>query len=133
MAFGKSREPGSGSLSQSDAWSPPSYQNERKGFQSYADRMPAEFEYYEAPLNTVTRSKRKSFKHWFFFVFSLMLGIAWLPPIFYLLYLNISYSVIGAAAWCPGHSCGIISYFTGSNVSRPELSAKYDKANHNLL
>jgi hypothetical protein len=95
--------------------------------------MPAESEYYEEPLNTVTRSKRKSFKHWFFFVFSLILGIAWLAPIFYLLYLNLSYSVIGAAAWCPGHSCGIISYFTGSNVSRAELSAKYDKDNHNLL
>jgi hypothetical protein len=130
MTFNPSMEPGSGPF---DYQLPSRYQNEPKGFQSYVDRMPNESEYHEEPLNTVTRSKRKSFKRWLYFLLSLILGIAWLAPIAYLLYLNLTYSVIGAAAWCPGNSCGIISYFMGTNASTAELSAKYDEDNHNLL
>jgi hypothetical protein len=133
MAFSPSMEPGSGPFSQSDYQTASRYQNEPKGFQSYVDQMPNESEYYEEPLKTVIRGERKSFKHWFCFLFSLILGIAWLAPIVYLLYLNITYSVIGAAAWCPGDSCGIISYFIGTNATRAEVSAKYDNDNHNLL
>lgn len=82
----------------------------------------------QTPFERPKDRKRRLHHLW-----SLLVGILWLAPMITLLYFNLSKYIIGAAAWCPGKSCHVISYNIGSNDTTTALVGRHDQENKNLL
>lgn len=66
-------------------------------------------------------------------ILSFIVGLAWLGPAVYLIYLNVSGHIVGASAWCPGGSCSIISYYQIENSTTSVRAALADRDNHDLI
>ena len=74
---------------------------------------------------------KPSWTSWITFVFSILFGLGWLAPIFFILAWNFQGHVIGAKVGCPGGFCPINSVFQPYLYSG--LVGQYDQDSHSAL
>lgn len=78
----------------------------------------------------IERPQRSRPKHsWVWIIFTQFLGLLWVAPIVYLLYLNFSSFIIGPSVWCPRRHCPA-DPLASDAVGRAQ---RFDKHDHNTL
>ncbi|MCJ1443658.1 MAG: hypothetical protein MMC23_004158 [Stictis urceolatum] len=114
--------------------SPPTVTQEYKPqFSTYANSAPDDSSFQNAPLNEIKHRKKSSFRSRLCLILSFSIGVLWIGPAVFLIYINVINKVIGASAWCPGGHCSVISYYYMQNQTTAGRAVQADENDHDLL